>query len=92
MAQRKGSLPVVDSRSSEERDQEDQDVMAAVMMVRGPMCPPALGILFLTWLREPKKVSLNWSLHPEPIREPNSVEGKPLLGQGNIPCKSFQWV
>lgn len=28
-------------------------------------------------------MNLNRSLHPEPAREPNSVEDKPLQGQGN---------
>ena len=37
----------------------------------------------LTWLREMKEVSLNWFLLPEPIREPNLVEDKPIQGQGN---------
>ena len=45
MVQRKGKLPVKDSRSSEERAQEDLDVMAAASMVRVPMAPPALGDL-----------------------------------------------
>ena len=43
MIQRQGNLPVKDSRSSEERAQEDLDIMAAVSMVRVPTAPPALG-------------------------------------------------
>ena len=43
MAQRKGNLPAADSISSKERDQEDQDVMAAVSMFQVPTAPPTLG-------------------------------------------------
>ena len=42
MVQRKGTLPVKESRSSEQRAQEDLDIMAAVSMARVPMAPPAL--------------------------------------------------
>ena len=42
MVQRKGTLPVKESRSSEQRAQEDLDIMAAVSMARVPMSPPAL--------------------------------------------------
>ena len=41
MVQRKGNLPVADGRSSEERDQEDLGVTAAVSMVKVPMVLPA---------------------------------------------------
>ena len=34
-----------DSRSSEQRAQEDPDIVAAAIMVNGPMAPPALGDL-----------------------------------------------
>ena len=43
MVQRKGNLSVKDSRSSQEKAQEDLDIMAAVSMVRVPTAPPALG-------------------------------------------------
>ena len=43
MAQRKKNLPVADNRSSEERDQKDQDIMAAASMIRVSTAPPALG-------------------------------------------------
>lgn len=42
MPQRRGNLPVVGSRSSEERDQKGQDIMAAATMVRVSAAPPAL--------------------------------------------------
>ena len=44
MVQRKGNLSVKDSRSSQEKAQEDLDIMAAVSMVRVPMAPPALDL------------------------------------------------
>ena len=91
MVQRKGKLPVKDSRSSEERAQEDLDVRTAASMVRVPTAPPAPGIKLLTQLRELGKVNLNWSCHLEPTRERNSMEDKPQLGQGNILCGDFQW-
>ena len=42
MVLRKENLPVRDSRSSEERIQEDLDIMAAASMVRVPTAPAAL--------------------------------------------------
>ena len=42
MVLRKENLPVKDSRSSEERIQEDLDIMAAASMVRVPTAPAAL--------------------------------------------------
>ena len=45
MVQRKGTLPVAESRSSEERAQEDQDVWAASSILRLPTALPALGNL-----------------------------------------------
>ena len=45
MVQRKGNLSVADSRSSEERGQEDLGIMAAATMVKGPTAPPVLGEL-----------------------------------------------
>lgn len=45
---------------------------------------------FLPQLRELEEVSPNWSLHPEPTREPHSVEDKSLPGQGNTFCEDFQ--
>ena len=83
MVQRKGTLPVADSRSSGQGLGRSGSV-AAASMVRGPTVPPALGGIFLlTRLTEPEEVSWNWSLCPKPAREPNSVQDKPLLGQGN---------
>lgn len=87
MVQRKGNLPVVDSRSPAERDQEDWDVTSTVSKVRVLTAPPALGIFLLTQLWEPEEVSLSWSLCPEP----NLLEDKPLPGQDNKLCKDFQW-
>ena len=43
MVQGKGNLPVADSRSSEERDQENQDVMPTASRVRVHTAPQALG-------------------------------------------------
>ena len=73
MVQRKGNLPVKDGRSSEERDQEDLDIMAAVSKVRVPTppLPQPWGVFLLTQLRELGKMSLNWYHQFEPIREPN---------------------
>ena len=45
MAQRKGNFYVKDSRSSEERHQEDLDIVAAVSLVRVPTVPRVLGDL-----------------------------------------------
>ena len=92
MVQRKGNLPVKDGRSSEERDQEDLDIMAAVSKVRVPTppLPQPWGVFLLTQLRELGKVSLNWSHHLNPVREPNLVEDKLLLGQGKTLCEDFQ--
>ena len=45
MVQRKGNMPVKDSRGSKERAQQGLDIMAAVSMVKVPMAPPALGDL-----------------------------------------------
>lgn len=41
------------------------------------------GALPLAWLREPREERSNWSLHPEPIKKPQSVQEKPFLGQCN---------
>ena len=46
MVQRKGNLHVKERRS-EERDQENLDIMAAVSMIRVSMAPPAVGDLLL---------------------------------------------
>lgn len=82
---------MADSRSSDERDQEDLDVLATANMVRvrGPSSPG--GIFLPMQLRELEEVSPNWSLHPGPTREPHSVEDKSLPGQGNAFCEDFQW-
>ena len=45
MVQRKGNLPVKDSRSSVERAQEDLDIMTSRSMVSIPTASPALGDL-----------------------------------------------
>ena len=45
MVQRKGNMPVKDSRGSKERAQQGLDIMAAVSMVRVPTAPPILGNL-----------------------------------------------
>ena len=84
-------MPVKDSRISEERGREDLDIMAATSMVRVPTAPPALGDLPLHLAEGTGKVSLNWFRHLGPVREPNSVEEKPLPGQRNTLCKISQW-
>lgn len=84
MVQRKGNLPVADSRSSREENQEDLDVMATAGMAHGPSSPGGSSSL-------QQEVSLNWSLCLEPAREPNLVKDRFLLGQGNPLCEDFQW-
>ena len=49
---------------------------------QGSHSPSSPGkISLLTQLRELGKMSLNWFHQLKPIREPNSVVEKPLLGQ-----------
>ena len=55
MVQRKGNLPVKDSRSSKERAQGDPYIMATVSMVRVPTAPPALGDLPHYWTEGPEE-------------------------------------
>ena len=87
MLQRKWNLHVKDSRSSEERDQEDLDIITAASMSEFPQ---PQRIYLSIQLRELGKVCLKWHRHLELVRESNSVEEKHLLGQGNILCGEFQ--
>ena len=89
MVQRKGNFPVKDSRNSEERAQEDSDIMAAMNMVRFPILPWGAFLFYLA--ERTGKVNLNWSPHLKPVREPNSVQEKPRPGLGNILWENFQW-
>ena len=88
MVQKKGNLHMKDSRSSEERDQEDLDIMTASSVIRVPKPLQPRGS---TRLRKLGKVCLNWHRPLEPVRELNSVDDKPLPGQGNMLCGDFQW-
>lgn len=67
MAQRRRTLPVVDNRSSEERDQEDKDVMGTAGMVRFSTVHPVLRDPPPCPAEGAEEIRLNRSLYPEPV-------------------------
>ena len=87
MVQRKGNLPVAETRSS----QEDQDVTAAASMVRVPTTPPILGRLPLYSAEgvgggEPELVSL-----PRTCLGTKFSGGQTPLRAGQYPLEDFPW-
>ena len=87
--QRKGNLPVKDSRSSEEGAQKDLDIMAAVSVVRVPTAPTALGDVPPSSAEgpgesEPELVSLSGTR-----QETKLGGGKAPTGAGQYPLRKL---
>ena len=91
MVQRKGDLPVKDSRSSEKRAKEDLDITTASSMVRVPTALPALGDL------PPYSAEGAGGGEPEPVSPSQTHQGTKFGGEkaptweGNTLCEEFQW-
>ena len=82
---------MTDSRSSEERDQEDLDIMTAVSKVRVPMAPLFPGDLLPYLAQGTGESTPELALTSQTGQGTKFSGEKPLPGQGNILCRDFQW-